>query len=179
MPGQDERAYRYALPCSLKNKLTIYEAKYKIEKNCIIRRKVYGVGGREMKISIVLTGILRDKDLFLIIKRSEDDDRFPGAWEFPGGHLEDGETLIEGLLRELKEEIGYYDDEIKPIITNYTDEIIKENNEKIYNLEIDFIVNVDKEKIKVRLSNEHTDYKWVEKESEYLDDYIKSKLVNI
>ena len=60
-----------------------------------------------MNIKIVLTGILKDKDLFLIVKRNENDDLYPGAWEFPGGHLEDGETLKDGLKRELKEEIGF------------------------------------------------------------------------
>ena len=47
-----------------------------------------------MKTQIVLTGILRDKDLFLIVKRNENDNLYPGAWEFPGGHLKDGETFI-------------------------------------------------------------------------------------
>ena len=46
-----------------------------------------------MKTRIVLTGILRDNDLFLIVKRNETDDLYPGAWEFPGGHLEDGDNL--------------------------------------------------------------------------------------
>lgn len=32
-----------------------------------------------MKKEIVLTGILKDKDEFLIVKRSEDDDKYPGA----------------------------------------------------------------------------------------------------
>lgn len=59
-----------------------------------------------MKTQIVLTGILRNKDLFLIVKRNENDNLYPGAWEFPGGHLEDGETIKEGLKRELLEEIG-------------------------------------------------------------------------
>ena len=131
-----------------------------------------------MQTNIVLTGILRDKDLFLIVKRKENNEKFPGAWEFPGGHLEEGETIIEGLYRELREEIGYCD-KFKPIITHYTDEIKEKNNEKIHDLEIDFIINIDKEKINVILSNEHTDYKWVNRDSEYLDEYIKAKLENI
>ena len=49
-----------------------------------------------MKTRIVLTGILKDNDLFLAVKRNENDDMYPGAWELPGGHLEDGETLKEG-----------------------------------------------------------------------------------
>ena len=131
-----------------------------------------------MKTKIVLTGILRDEDLFLIVKRSEDDNLYPGAWEFPGGHLEVGETLKEGLKRELAEEIGY-SKEIEPIITHYYDEIKEKNHELIHNLEIDFIINVKKENTDIKLSNEHTDYKWVKKDSELLDDFIKAKLSNI
>ena len=131
-----------------------------------------------MRTRIVLTGIIRSKDLFLAVKRNENDDLFPGAWEFPGGHLEDGETLKEGLARELKEEIGF-DKEFDPIITHYTDEVKTKNNELVHDLEIDFIINSNKEDITVVLSEEHCDYKWVKKDSELLDEYIKSKLSNI
>lgn len=131
-----------------------------------------------MKTRIVLTGILRDNDLFLIVKRNETDDLYPGAWEFPGGHLEDGETLKDGLKRELMEEIGYTED-FNPIITHYFDEVKEKNNELIHDLEIDFIVNVDKSKVNVKLSEEHSDYKWVSKDSDYLDEFIKDKLSNI
>lgn len=127
-----------------------------------------------METKIVLTGILKDNDELLVVKRSEDDDLYPGAWEFPGGHLEEGETLKDGLKRELNEEIGF-DSDFEPIITHYYDEV--KNN--IHDLEIDFIINVDKENVNVELSNEHCDYKWVTKDSELLDDYIKDKLSNI
>lgn len=131
-----------------------------------------------MKTRIVITGILRDKDLFLAVKRNENDDMYPGAWEFPGGHLEDGENLNEGLKRELKEEIGF-ENEFDPIITHYSDEVKEKNGELIHDLEIDFIINVDSKNVNVNLSNEHSDYKWVTKDSNYLDDFIKSKLSNI
>ena len=131
-----------------------------------------------MKTEIVLTGILRDKDLFLAVKRNENDDLFPGAWKFPGGHLEAGETLKEGLKRELKEEIDFTDD-FEPIITHYYDEVKENNGELIHELEIDFLINVDSTKINVKLSNEHSDYKWLTKDSSYLDDFIKAKLSNI
>ena len=127
-----------------------------------------------MNTKIVLTGILRDCNYFLIVKRSDDDLLYPGAWEFPGGHLEKGETIIKGLKRELKEEIGF-DQEFNPIITHYYDEIKNDN----YNLEIDFIIDVKMDEVDIKLSHEHTDYKWVTKDSELLDDFIKDKLSNI
>ncbi len=43
-----------------------------------------------METRIVLTGILKDNDLLLAVKRSENDDFFPGAWKFLGGHFESG-----------------------------------------------------------------------------------------
>lgn len=131
-----------------------------------------------MKTRIVLTGILRDKDMFLVVKRNENDDLYPGAWEFPGGHLENGETLKEGLKRELEEEVGFTES-FNPIITHYFDEVKENNNELIHDLEIDFIINVDSSKINIKLSEEHSDYKWVTKDSEYLDEFIKNKLSNI
>lgn len=131
-----------------------------------------------MNTRIVLTGILRDNDEFLVVKRSKNDGLYPGAWEFPGGHLEKGETLKEGLKRELCEEIGY-DSVFNPIITHYYDEVKEKNGEIVHDLEIDFIVNVNKADVNVILSEEHCDYRWLKKDSDLLDDYIKDKLSNI
>lgn len=131
-----------------------------------------------MNTKIVLTGILKDGDEFLVVKRSEKDELYPGVWEFPGGHLESGENLKEGLKRELFEEIGF-DKDFNPIITHYYDEVKNKNNELIHDLEIDFIINVKKSDVKVLLSEEHSDYKWVKRDSDLLDEYIKEKLVNI
>jgi len=131
-----------------------------------------------MNTKIVLTGILKSDDLLLIVKRDEKDELYPGAWEFPGGHLENGETLVEGLKRELKEEIGLNRD-FESRIISYDDEVKNKNGELIHNLEINFLIPVNKEEIEVVLSEEHSDYKWVTKDSELLDDYIKSKLDNL
>ena len=131
-----------------------------------------------MKRNIVLTGILKDNDLFLVVKRNDNDILFPGAWEFPGGHLEDCETIKQGLARELKEEIGFSDD-FNPIITHYTDEIKQKNGELVHNIEIDFIVDVNSDDLIIKLSEEHSDYKWVEKDSLLLDSYIREKISKI
>lgn len=131
-----------------------------------------------METNIIVTGILKADDKFLVIKRSSTDNLYPNAWEFPGGHLVNGETIEMGLKRELKEEIGF-EDEFELNVVHYFDKINKKENELIYNLELDFLINVDREKIKIKLSDEHTDCMWVTFDSDYLDDFIKEKISNI
>ncbi|MFD5655038.1 NUDIX hydrolase [Streptomyces sp. NPDC127039] len=40
-------------------------------------------------------------------KRSCDRRLFPGAWDIVGGHVEEGETLLEALAREVEQETGW------------------------------------------------------------------------
>ena len=59
----------------------------------------------------VVGGIVWDGDPFapgarhLIAKRKEDD-MLGGLWEFPGGHVEEGESHEEAVVRELREELA-------------------------------------------------------------------------
>ncbi|WP_370664652.1 NUDIX hydrolase [Streptomyces sp. IBSBF 2507] len=40
-------------------------------------------------------------------KRSGERRLFPGAWDIVGGHVEEGETLLTALAREVEEETGW------------------------------------------------------------------------
>ena len=42
----------------------------------------------------------------LLAHRRSDLLYYPNCWDFPGGHLESGETAARGLVRELGEELG-------------------------------------------------------------------------
>lgn len=48
-----------------------------------------------MEVEIVVTGIIKSGDEFLIVKRSKNDDKYSGMWEFSGGHIESGEKLYK------------------------------------------------------------------------------------
>lgn len=53
------------------------------------------------KVSAVF--ILENDSKFLFLKRN---DKFKGYYLLPGGHIEDNETVLNGAIRELKEELG-------------------------------------------------------------------------
>ena len=55
-------------------------------------------------INVVCALILKNNK-FLITRRKSDKS-LGGYWEFPGGKRESGETDIEALKREIKEELG-------------------------------------------------------------------------
>lgn len=42
----------------------------------------------------------------LLCRRSPASRAYPGSWDFPGGHIEDGESAGDALVRELREELG-------------------------------------------------------------------------
>ena len=93
--------------------------------------------------------------LFLLRNKS----KHAGSWGIVGGKIDAGETVIQGLVREIQEEIGA-DFATKKFIPLET--FTADNHKFIY---YTFVVNVDDEFVP-ELNDEHRGYCWVE-----LDDY--------
>lgn len=89
---------------------------------------------------------------FLLIKRNEKEEIYKNLWDIPGGKVEIGETLWEGLVREIFEETGIKIDE-KILILPIKGWIIKEK----CRVGITFLVVLENIK-KIRLGGEHKEY---------------------
>jgi len=56
---------------------------------------------------VVMHAIAEKEGKILLVKRAESLTTEPGKWGFPGGFLDIGEDIKEGVLRELQEETGW------------------------------------------------------------------------
>ena len=84
----------------------------------------------------------------LLLKRSNYMKKYAGEWDLPGGHVQEEESIEEGLRREVEEETGL---KIKSPEKLYTD-----GRTHYYRAESD--------SSEVKLSEEHTEYKFVSAE---------------
>jgi len=64
----------------------------------------------------VIAGALSDKDGRVLIAQRPRGRHMAGRWEFPGGKLAFGEDSLDGLKRELAEELGIVVREARPLI---------------------------------------------------------------
>ena len=87
---------------------------------------------------------------------------FNYTWHFPGGRLEEGDREIEGLKREVREELVVELTGIKPAYAKYIQKDDKWINHPRYAL---FYLARIKEGSKIKLDeSEHKSYKWYKKE---------------
>ena len=56
--------------------------------------------------SLIVTAAVVERDGTFLVTRRMKGTHMAGTWEFPGGKCEAGESLEDGLQRELQEELG-------------------------------------------------------------------------
>lgn len=104
-------------------------------------------------MKVIVGGILRKENKLLLVQEAQE--KCYGQWNFPAGHLDDGETIFEGAIREIFEETGCKVKLTKmlPIISSKEREIVR----------ITFLTEILEENIHFDPS-EILDAKWIEME---------------
>jgi len=64
---------------------------------------------------LVARALITDNERILMVQRSHTDTHNAGLWEVPGGKVDDGEGIIEGLMRETHEETGLSIELVSPM----------------------------------------------------------------
>jgi len=69
----------------------------------------------------VAVGVIVDEDDNILISLRAQKSHQGGLWEFPGGKVEPGESVQNGLARELFEELGIHIGQVSPLLEIHHD----------------------------------------------------------
>jgi 8-oxo-dGTP diphosphatase len=111
---------------------------------------------RQMSKPFMLSvkAIVRDeRDRCLLLRRAPSSKHNAGAWDFPGGKIDAGETFDSALIREIQEETGLCV-ELEAVVGSAQSEL----SDRIVAY---LILRCRLASGRVQLSNEHTESAWV------------------
>ena len=108
---------------------------------------------------VAIKGILHKDNKVLLLKTTTN------KWELPGGRMDFGEDVEQTLCREIKEEIGFENIEIGELVNFWSfTNVRKETNHHFIIFDFEIFTNEGK----IKLSDEHIEYKWAG-----IDDFEK------
>ena len=122
--------------------------------------KKYKKGVKLMQV--IVGGIIEKEGKFLMVQEAKK--KCYGKWNFPAGHLEEGEKIYDGAIREIFEETG-----CKVRLTNVLP-IINTELEDVNFILINFVAELVEEDIKFN-KEEILDVKWIDKKDIEEMDY--------
>ncbi len=107
----------------------------------------------------VVGGLVTDGDGRLFVqRRSPNRRRFPGSWDLVGGHVDPGESLVDGLAREVREETGWTLQRILAAVATHT----WWADDGVQRYEIDLLVAVGGDLSGPQLeTHKHTEGRWI------------------
>lgn len=108
-----------------------------------------------MKTVVAVGVVIVNEENRVLIAKRKPDQPMPNQWEFPGGKLEEGESLAECASREIREEL-----ELDIITTEYIgyEDIHYKGTKFVLNLFFAKQVDIEQEVV----LNEHTDFRWLQ-----------------
>ncbi len=108
-------------------------------------------------ITHISTGVAIVRDNKILMVRRAGHDFMSGNFELPGGGVDEGETITEGAIREVKEETGLTVSKVLGTFNGFD----YSTDRKPHVRQINFIVEVDPGEI-VLDPDEHDDFTWVD-----------------
>lgn len=144
----------------------------------------------------IVAGCVVKKDNKILMVQ-ESNEKYYGQWNFPAGHVDEGENIMEGAIREVKEETGcdvkltellpiktVYQNDIPTLIVEFTAEIINENIKFDKNeildvkwIDIEDIKNMDKNTLRALDTNKATFQDFINNKIYPLDIFDTKKYV--
>ena len=106
-----------------------------------------------MNFAVAVKSFIVSDGKLLIIKRRSNDVHKPGQWDIPGGRLGEGENPFEGIRRETKEEVGIDISIVAPLDIHH---FSRDDGQRITMI----IFACTPMDTNVKLSEEHTEYRW-------------------
>jgi len=107
----------------------------------------------------------------LLVRRNSSNQHKPDEWDIPGGRLEIGEYPYDGLKRELREETGNEIEIMAPLdVRHFT-----RDDGQVITMIMFFCKLLSNE---IRLSDEHTEYKWVNLTIPEIPEYYHNAFAN-
>ncbi len=107
-------------------------------------------------ITHISTGIAVIKDNKILMVRRQSNDYLGGVYELPGGGVDESETIIDGAIRELKEETGL---DVSRIITTFPG-FDYSTDKKPHVRQLNLLVET--KPAPITLSSEHDDFIWID-----------------
>ncbi|MCD5396369.1 MAG: NUDIX domain-containing protein [Candidatus Pacebacteria bacterium] len=80
-------------------------------------------------------------------------------WDFPKGHIEEGESEIDTVKREVYEETGLKDIEILPGFKTFIKYFFQKEGKKIFKIVVFYLAEAKTKKVKI--SPEHIEFLWL------------------
>ena len=108
-------------------------------------------------VDLCVFRFLDDRPEYLLLKRSPDEDLYPGLWQFISGTIEPEERAADGAVRELREETALVPVElwVAPHVSVFFD-----HARDTVNMSPMFVAEVGI-RHEPRLSREHSEHIWV------------------
>ena len=110
----------------------------------------------KLHIVAVVAVVRNSEGNYLVLKRSEREIAYPGMYTFPGGKVEDNDTVEETLVKEVEEEAGMKLKSGKILLKDKS--FIRPDGQtvKVFS----YLCEVE-DASKVVISDDFTDYRWI------------------